>query len=186
MKTACSHYTNYFNDNFGLRNALLRLNSIIKYDLLGVSPNPQVIIGKNGWLFYNAEREIEDYRALTQYDAATILAWAKTLEMKRIWLKSQGVQYFFVVAPNKSTIYSEFLPDEYTKVRKKTFIDELVECVEKNTGVTIIDLRPVLLAAKSKELLYLRTDTHWNEYGAVHPLKLWDGSEKNGQNFLRS
>jgi len=161
-----SDYTKYFNDHFGFRNSMVRANFILRYGLLGYSPSKQVIIGKNGWLFYAAEGEMEDFRGISKYDATTLEKWAKTLEIKRIWLEKQGVRYLFVVAPNKSTIYGEFLPGSYNRVRKSTALDELVHYLKTHTKVEVVDMRPALFAAKTRERVYHKTDTHWNEYGA--------------------
>jgi len=158
-------YTNYFNDHFGFRNSLVRVNFIMRHNLLRISPSKQVIIGKNGWLFYTGEGEIEDYRGITKYDDKTLEKWARTLEMKRIWLEKQGIRYLFVVAPNKSTIYGEFLPDSYNRVREKTGLDELVEYLKKHTQVKVVDIRNALFEEKSKGRVYQKKDTHWNEYG---------------------
>jgi hypothetical protein len=159
-------YTKYFSDHFGFRNLLVRANFIIRYDLLGVSPSKQVVIGKEGWLFYAGEGAIEDYRGITKFNAVTLDKWAKSLEMKRIWLEKQGIRYLFVVAPNKSTIYGEYLPDSYNRVRQKTALDELMEYLKQHTSVEVVDMRPALRAAKENQRIYIRTDSHWNEYGA--------------------
>lgn len=161
-----SEYEKYFNDHFGFRNSLETANFMIRYYLLGSSPSKQVIIGKSGWLFYNDDGEIEDYRGITKYDDKTLEKWAISLEMKRRWLEKRGARYLFVVAPNKSSIYGEFLPDSYNRVRERTGLDELVEYLKDHTKVEVVDIRQALLAAKLKERVYHRTDTHWNEYGA--------------------
>jgi len=159
-------YSKYFNDNFGFRNALVRVNFFIKYKLLGASTSREVIVGKDGWLFYAGDGEMEDFRGITNYDKATIVRMAATFEIKQKWLASKGIRYLFVIAPNKSTIYGEWLPDSYNRVRTKTGSDELVEYLRQHTQVEVVDLGPSLITAKSKERIYHKTDTHWNGYGA--------------------
>jgi hypothetical protein len=44
-------------------------------------------------------------------------------------------------------------------------MDELYAALE-GTGVPTVDFRPALLAAKGRERLFEKTDTHWNERGA--------------------
>jgi hypothetical protein len=161
-----SAYTRYFNDHFGFRSSLIRANFIFRHDFLGVSPSNQVVFGKDGWLFYTGDGEIEDFRGITKYDVKTLDKWAKTLEMKRIWLEKRGIRYLFVVPPNKSSIYGEFLSNSYNRVRESTALDELFDYMKKHTRVQVVDFRQALLAAKSKQRVYHRTNTHWNEYGA--------------------
>jgi len=93
--------------------------------------------------------------------------YATLLQAKHLWLKSRSVEYIFVIAPNKHSIYPEHLPDHMYKIGDRSLTDELVEYVSEHTDVTILDLRAPLLAAKSDDqLLYFPTDTHWNFFGA--------------------
>lgn len=159
-------YTKYFNDHFGFRKWLVTGNFLLKHQLLGVSPSSQVIVGKDGWLFYTGEGEVNDSRAITRFEGERLEHWARSLEMKRVWLEKQGIHYLFVIAPNKSTVYREFMPDSHNRVREKTGIDDLIDYLRANTRVAVVDVRPALQAAKTTERLYHRTDTHWNDYGA--------------------
>ncbi len=159
-------YTKWFNDHFGFRSSLVKANFFIRYALLGGSPSRQVIVGKEGWLFYNGEGTIEDFRAITKFDESALAKWGQTLEKRRVWLERQGIRYVYMIAPNKSTIYGEFMPDAYTRVRTSSGLDDMVDYLKKHTQVTVVDCRPALLAAKPGERVYFKTDTHWNPYGA--------------------
>ena len=57
-------YEAYFNDNFGLRNLLVQWNSLFQFKWLKISPNPVLLIGKNGYLFYGSQDTIRDFRGL--------------------------------------------------------------------------------------------------------------------------
>ena len=46
--------------------------------------------------------------------------YQKILEARRDWLAERGIPYLFVIPPNKDTIYPEFMPPAYTKVRPKS------------------------------------------------------------------
>jgi len=159
-------YQSYFNDHFGFRNALVRINFLLKYKLLNVSPSSQVVIGKEGWFFYKGDGSIEDYRGITHFDEDVLNKWARSYEMKRQWLEKQGIKYLLVLPPNKESIYSEYLPRHINKVRVKTGLDDLVDRLKKDKVVDLVDLRPALLKEKHNNLLYHKTDTHWNNYGA--------------------
>jgi hypothetical protein len=69
-----------------------------------------------------------------------------------------------MLAPNKASIYPEYLPD-WAKPRLGSPIDALMLTPSANL---YIDFRPALLAAKGNfmETLYYRTDSHWNSLGA--------------------
>ena len=55
---------NYMNDRIGLRDNFITLNSAISYYVFNDSPNKNVIMGDNGWLFYNPDN---NGNAISQY-----------------------------------------------------------------------------------------------------------------------
>ena len=69
----------YFNDQFGFRKRLIYWLNFTKVAALGVSPNPKVIFGRNGWMFYG-DTDIPYFRALTPLSPAQLLAWQERLE----------------------------------------------------------------------------------------------------------
>lgn len=156
----------YFRDNFGLRDAFIRIDFIVRRMVLKEREFNEVLFGENGWLFYLGEREMDDLRGITHYDDETLAAWTASLERKRQWLATRGIRYLFVIAPNKETIYGENLPAPFRKLRDRTGLDEFVEYVRTHSGVEVLDLKHVLLAAKNQMRIYDKTGTHWNEYGA--------------------
>jgi alginate O-acetyltransferase complex protein AlgJ len=156
----------YFRDNFGFRDALIRLNFLIRRTLLKEAEFNEVLFGKGDWLFYLGEHEMDDALGITHYDVETLRMWADTLEQKRRWLAARGIRYLFVIAPNKETIYGEYLPYCFRRLHDKTGLDEFIDYMRAHSSVEVVDLRPALLAAKKTERLYWKTDTHWNDYGA--------------------
>ena len=110
----------YFRDNFGFRDAFIRLNFIVRRSILQELEFNDVLFGKNGWLFYLGEREMDDSRGITHYDDETLAEWTASLERKRQWLAAQGIRYLFVIAPNKETIYGENLPPYFRKLQDRT------------------------------------------------------------------
>jgi hypothetical protein len=171
----------YFDDHFGFRNALIRFNYLIKQKILGVSPSAQVSIGKQGWLYYTAEGAVEDYRGISYLDEDKLRKLCFTFELKRKWLELQGIKYLLVIAPNKETIYPEYLPSQlYRRIREKTVLDDFLEYLKRHSNVDIVDLRNPLREAKKEGLLFHKTDTHWNNYGAfvgyakiMEPVSKW-------------
>jgi len=159
-------FTKYFDDNFGVREKLIRINSYIKAFLLGISPTGKAIIGKQGWLFLGDGNIIADYRHTHPFTLDELKQWRDVLEAKRDWLAARGIKYLFVVAPNKNSIYPEFMPDQYIQVRPDSCLDQLITFLKANSHIEILDLRPTLKAEKINTRLYFKTDTHWNERGA--------------------
>lgn len=77
-----------------------------------------------------------------------------------------GIKTVLILGPNKSSVYSEYLPDGLIPSDKKYssfFLDKLREI----PSLTVYDPTNDLLSAKDTEgILYWKTDTHWNNKGA--------------------
>ena len=165
-----ARYRRYYKNNFSLRNILIYLNNLYKVKLYNFSPVSKTIIGKNGWLFMAKEskyvNEVDYFRSIKLFSEEELKDWRNALEQRRDWLANRGIHYFFIIAPNKSTIYSEFMPDFIHPVRNQSRLDQLLNYLKKNSDFQIIDLRKVLINAKKDCEVYYKTDSHWNEYGA--------------------
>jgi alginate O-acetyltransferase complex protein AlgJ len=156
----------YFNDAFGLRDRLIRWNNLVKVRGLGVSSSPRVLIGRKGWLYYTADWSLEDYRRSRPFSTVDLEDWRTALEAQRDWLASRGIRYLVVVAPNKHTIYPEYVPQTVTQVQDESRLDQLCAYLKGRSDVPVLDLREPLLKAKQGPRLYFRRDTHWNGRGA--------------------
>ncbi len=168
-------YEAYFKDSFGLRDQLLRWNSIIKVFGFGVSPSSEVFFGKDGWLFYTGEHSRENHRGAYPFNPVELAQWARTLERKRALLEAMGIPYLYVIAPDKETVYSELLPD-YMRPIGPTRLDQFLEYMKENAPkVEILNLSDSLKAAKRKdgpgEWVYGDLGTHWTGRGSQVALR---------------
>lgn len=158
-------FESWWNDNFGFRRSL-----VVGYSRallgLGVSPTPSVILGRSGWLFFAGDEALASYRAVQPFTEAELAAWQRRIETRRDWLAERGIRYLVVIAPNKETIYPEFMPESLNRVRPVTRLDQLVAHLRAHSSVAVVDPRDALRTAKAGGILYLRTDTHWNDVGA--------------------
>ena len=156
----------YWNDNFGFRSTLVRsYNRAMLW--LGVAPTPRVLLGKEGWLFIGGGWAVDSYRATKSFTPGELAQWQRTLEQRRDWLAQQGVHYLFFVAPEKPTIYPEYMPDALSRVGSITRLDQLLDHLRRHSKVDVLDLRPALRAAKAQQRIYSLTDSHWNQVGAL-------------------
>lgn len=154
---------NYVNDRFGLRKQLVHLNSLVHYKL-GLSSAREVVIGKDGWLFYTADKLMEQHTGADVFTSAEMEHWVKSMEDARDWLAGRGIAFYIIVSPDKNTIYPEKLPD-YPR-GAVTRIDQLVARL-RNSDLEFIDPRAELFRVKAAgEMVYTPGDTHWNERGA--------------------
>ncbi len=156
----------WFDDHFGFRNSLVQLHSRIAYGVFGVSSTRDVVLGRDGWLFYVADRIPEDHLGLLPFGEAELAAWQARIEERRDWLAARGIRYVFALAPEKSSLYGEQLPAWMQPRGERTRADQLFAWMRAHSTVPILDFRPALAAAKDGDRLYHRTDTHWNDVGA--------------------
>jgi alginate O-acetyltransferase complex protein AlgJ len=157
--------TRYFEDHFAFRQRLVRWQAVLRLNALRVSPSEAVIKGRDGWFFYADDGAIEDYATTQPFTAGELETWRETLQDTSDWLRGQGIVYVFVISPDKHAIYPEYMPPTIRRAAVSR-IDQLVSHLRDHSTVRVVDLRPALLAAKSRERVYHRTDTHWNDRGA--------------------
>jgi alginate O-acetyltransferase complex protein AlgJ len=169
VKTFSDRFMVYYRDHFGFRNSLIRGAALGTFHGgLGPEINNRVIIGKDGWLFYSKDESYMADRGLDPFSEGDLDVWQKVLEKRRKWFTSHGYSFIVVVAPDKQTIYPEFLPDQFAKPPTQSRLDQLIAHLRQtHSPAQILDLRPALLDAKRHQQIYFKTDSHWNDYGAL-------------------
>ena len=156
----------YFTRNFAFRALLVRTHSLVKVRWLRVSPTEDVMIGSDGWLYYGGEGELDCARHTRPFPTPMLRRWQTILEGRRDWLAKRHIKFLVVICPDKHTIYPEHLPLAAHPVAEPSRLDQLMEHMRAHSDVTMLDLRPALLKAKSRYPVYHRLDTHWSATGA--------------------
>jgi len=127
---------------------------------------PGVVLGKDGWLFLAAGRSFEGYRHVIPMTFDQLEQCRLDLEEKQSRLKAHGIDFLLVIAPDKGTIYPEYLPGYARAADAPSRLDQLLEHMRARSSVQVLDLRPTLFKAKEQHQVYHKTDSHWNEFGA--------------------
>ncbi|HEY6237236.1 MAG TPA: hypothetical protein VIW69_19190 [Candidatus Elarobacter sp.] len=150
-------------DAFPLRKQLIQSYDYAKFAWLGDAPRDAVIRGRDGWLFLGSEERtyLTDPHAASD---AELTQLANVYAARAAWCARHGARYVFLLAPNKSTIYSQELPPGMTRVTP-TPADRLLPLLRAR-GIRTIDPREALIAASRKGEVYSKGDTHWNDAGA--------------------
>ncbi|HEY6346625.1 MAG TPA: hypothetical protein VIY49_34475 [Bryobacteraceae bacterium] len=125
----------------------------------GESSSPNVVIGKKGWLFF--AEGLRSYQGLAPFAPIELGEWISELCNMRDWLASRGIKFYVLFPPDKHTIYPEYLPASIKRGPSPTRLDVLTAALRRRQ-VDVVDIRQPLLQAKGSEILYHRTDTHWN------------------------
>lgn len=159
------NYSSTFNNNFFLRDDLIRLDYWGRYFILKETVFPQVLLGSDGWMFYSDEGNLEYYQRVKPLTDHQVLLVSERLEAIRNELAGKNITFLFVIAPNKETIYPEYLPPGIPVTDNPTWADQITSSLA-GTGVRVLDLRDDMLAEKHHAPVYFKTDTHWNPIGA--------------------
>jgi hypothetical protein len=156
-------------DRFGMRSALIVAQHWALVDIFGVSPVANVMIGRDGWLFWLGEdaRSLDrHYRGTRRVPDFEAEAYVAEVKRRHEYLRSRGVAYLPIIVPEKFTIYPEYLPSWVAPGRNPTLLARTMDRLAEDGSVPYVDLRPVLRETKGGERLYYLTDSHWNLAGA--------------------
>ena len=158
-----------FADRFGMRSALIVAQHWALVDIFDVSPVANVMIGRDGWLFWLGEdaRSLDrHYRGTRRVPDFEAEAYVAEVKRRHEYLRSRGIAYLPIIVPEKFTIYPEYLPSWVAPGRNPTLLARTMDRLAEDGSVPYVDLRPVLRETKGGERLYYLTDSHWNLAGA--------------------
>ncbi len=164
----------WFDGRYGLRDVLTSGGRQLQVRLLGPRwMNPAVVVGRDGWLFYDDGRHstdllFADLRGHAPFAPDELNSIIANLRGLASALASCGKRVLVVMVPDKQTIYPDFLPFTLASERQ-TRADQVNRALSHLApNFTYIDLRSALKQARVAEpwLLYKKTDTHWNSLGA--------------------
>jgi hypothetical protein len=151
-------FSGFFNDRFACRQELIELLNYFAYKVFAVSNNPQVVVGRHGWLFFFDGGDDETTRHYPLLSQEQLEKWGHALEARRAWLAARHCKFLFVIAPSKCSIYGEELPRAFRPIVSGSQQDQLLGYLKLNSKVKVVDLRQVLLNAKKFVRLYYLTD----------------------------
>lgn len=154
----------YVTDHFPLRNYLISALNESRY-ALGYSVSKRVIVGKEGWLFYDSDAHLGIAAGTIRLDPANLAVWAKGFGQRVDYLSKRGIPFYMIMAPAKETIYPEYLPSWMPKGPVTTEIDDFHRVTREAGYTQLVDPRPELMAGKGVQPLYSRYDTHWTGPG---------------------
>ncbi len=167
-------YEKYYNDKVPFRSQMIEFNALINFRLFKQSPLRRVIVGKDGWLFYNPEGSdgdpIADYRGENLFSQEELEQISTNLLAVNSKLRDQGKQFVVFIAPNKESLYgNDYLTDNYINQNTYTRADQVLEYLKNYPELTVIHPKEQLLSAIKSDperVYYYKTDTHWNQLGS--------------------
>lgn len=152
----------YLADHFAFRQALTSAANQLHWRLGGQLDGGEVVRGKDGRLFLR-DNLLNVTGGVVRADVADDYG-RFICDMNRR-LSARAIPMVFAMAPSPAVIYPESLPD--WAPRGPTSAYDLIVARTRACGVTTVDLRPPLLAAKPSGSIYYHRDTHWTPKGAL-------------------
>lgn len=150
----------YFEDHFAFRLQMLTANAKLWTETTKTSTTDQVVAGKDDWLYYSGT--VGDYTGEELLSSREMYAVVHNLSMMRDYIEAKGSRFILTIAPNKNTLYGEYMP-YYYREGSQSNLDRLVPLLEE-AGIEYADLKSAFEA--KEEVLYFRRDSHWNNKGA--------------------
>ena len=157
----------WFSDHFYLRQELISLNNRFSTVLFHTSGEDSVILGKEGWLYFDST--LDDYTGQNLMSDKELAAAAHNLKLMAEYCIQNGKDFAFMIAPNKNSLYPQFMPD-YGVISTEHDAQKLMSMVDQ---VAVIDLFEAY--GQQDDILYFKTDSHWNSKGAALAADLING-----------
>ena len=155
-----SDWGTYFEDHFAYRSELVSLNAELRAALLGDSAATNVVVGEDGWLYY--EGTLPDYTGTNLLTSRGIQNIVFNLSLMEGYVEANGATFVVAFAPNKNSLYDDAMPYWYTAGATRNLT--VLEAAMAEEGLSCVSLFD-LLSAEDGVLYYLR-DSHWNTLGA--------------------
>ncbi|MCR4567749.1 MAG: hypothetical protein K5769_06840 [Pseudobutyrivibrio sp.] len=126
-----------------------------------------VIIARDGWLFLYGEHEIECYQGTNLLSQEDLANYAAKLNALQDLCDAQGKQLYIYIAPNKSQVYSKYMPtvDIVNTVKRA---QQLHSYMAENCRTPFIYPLTECLNAAGIVQTYYKYDSHWNHIGALY------------------
>ncbi len=171
----------YVTRNLPARDVAVSAYATLDYDLLRGSTDPDVVLGRDDWLFFIGELmptcEVAPDRLIRSLDAVAMQAEAANVEFR------------FAIAPDKHAVYPDRLrPDPPMPTPCTDAARDEVRAAMAARPDVAVDMWTVVFAERERsELpLYFSQDSHWTPAGALPALAalveslapgVWDPAE---------
>lgn len=156
----------FYNDHFGGRNTMVYSYMWLKSVVFGVSPTDMAVVGKDDWTYLGDDQQLASSRGVPLLSEGALETWRKTFEERRAVSARYGAGFLAFFGPDKSSIYPEYLPGWMHRETPESNLDLLHAYMAGHSDVRLLDLRPALIEGKQGGLTYLRSNSHWNGFGA--------------------
>lgn len=156
----------YVADHFPARRHLIGVLNRLRM-LAGVSGSRRVIIGREGWLYYDDDTHLGAASNTPPMSGENVRAWLSLEAGRSEAAKAAGAHYLIVVPPIKETVLPEHAPAWFDRVSPDRPAVALSRFANAAQAADVLYLYPQVAAAtRAGQKTFSRHDTHWTGYGA--------------------
>ena len=156
----------YVADQFPARPYLIAALNRLRL-FAGVSGSDSVLVGKDGWLFYDNGSHMGAVRNDPPMPEPETQAWLQVLAGRTEALRARGATYLVVVPPLKEAIYPEYGPRWFSGPDTERPAVLLSALAEASGAGEVLYLEAPLIEARRQGLkTFSRHETHWTGPGA--------------------
>lgn len=155
-----SEFSDWFSDHFALRQHMATAWAKLLSSCFHTSAEDKVLLGKGNWLFFTDT--VNDYTGAGP-DDAVIASAAENLADIAHFCEDNDIDFVFTVAPDKNSIYPEYMPDKYPRGAHPP-AERLYARLEE-LSVPYADLHSAFTG--ESDVLYFAYDSHWTGRGAA-------------------
>lgn len=138
----------YYNDHVPFKNLFVKAKTKLDLELLNESSISDVTVGKENWLFYtvseDGEDALADYQRTNLYTADEKTALADAITSVNEKMKERGIRFVMFEAPNKESVYAEYMPDSIRVYGSESRLDAALPELAAQ-GLPVYDMKPELL-----------------------------------------
>lgn len=145
-----------------LRKQTVRL---AKYRIFHISPSDSLHIGKDGWIFYTLDHNLDIPEGAFPLEQSALDYQVASLSNLKKYYKLLGADFYYMSYPSKASIYPEYIRGKnYTN--GETPSDIVINNLLSRTDVNALTPKWELIDAKSLGKTYLKMDVHASDLGA--------------------
>lgn len=124
----------------------------------------RVIQGRFNWLYYAGDNSIAYYTGSNILSNEEMTEWMSLMQDLKDACDEKGIELGFMIMPNKSQVYPEYMPNYTVKTPEKRE-DVFHKYVKDNSDIKFVYPIEELKAGKKYYETYFPYDTHWTQAG---------------------
>ena len=169
-----ARFDRYLDDHFGMRQTLVQWNQRWRYAILKEAVSPQITVGKDGYLFFNAHEAHHPLRMLEFICGKNISdqqaqELAQEVNSFAQFARQTNSSTTIAFVPSKPALYGEYLPSWWQQECARyqpTLFRVMSKLQQQNGKPQVVYPLTEMRAAKQFEQLYPLHDFHWQGKGA--------------------